>query len=32
LNTGVVRLRNNVWARAAWYDDMAAALRRAAGR
>jgi hypothetical protein len=32
LNMGVVRLHNNNWARAAWYTDMAAALKRAAGR
>jgi hypothetical protein len=32
LNTGVVRLQNNMWARATWYTDMAAALKRAAGR
>ncbi len=29
-NIGVVRMRDNVWARQAWYTDMAAALRRAA--
>ena len=32
LNAGVVRLRNQTWASAAWYADMAAALRKAAGR
>ena len=31
-NTGVVRMRDNMWARATWYSDMAAALRTAAGR
>ena len=32
LNTGVVRLRSLTWAGAAWYSDMAAALRKAAWR
>lgn len=31
-NTGVIRMRDNMWARATWYSDMAAALRTAAGR
>jgi hypothetical protein len=30
LNIGVVRLSQHVWARAAWYTDMASALKRAA--
>lgn len=31
-NTGVIRMRDNRWAQATWYSDMAAALRTAAGR
>lgn len=31
-NMGIIRLRDNRWAQAAWYSDMAAALRTAAGR
>jgi len=31
-NTGVIRLRDNKWAQATWYSDLAAALRTAAGR
>ena len=31
-NTGVIRMRDNMWARATWYSDMAAALRTAAAR
>jgi hypothetical protein len=31
-NTGVIRMRDNRWAQATWYSDLAAALRTAAGR
>ncbi len=31
-NIGIIRLRDNRWAQATWYSDMAAALRTAAGR